>query len=237
MIESRQNEKIKKLFKLKQKKHRDNSNSFLVFGDHAVNEALKTGNIIEVYTSNEFKEGILICKKLMKSLSPQKSPSDIVAVVNKEKEQVYSKKILILDGVQDPGNVGTLIRSAVGFGFTTIISSNDTADYYNEKTVSATQGNLFYANLIKRDLKEELTKLKKDGYTLIVTDVNKGKVPRKLNKKQKVALILGSEGRGVSDEIIALADQFVKIKTNNIESLNVSMAGSIIMYEVSELND
>lgn len=237
MIESRQNATIKWLFKLQQKKYRDESGTFLVYGDHSVNEAKKMGMIIEIYTSNYDKEGILISEDLMKKLSSFKSPTDILAVVNKALPKPYSQKILIVDGVQDPGNLGTLIRSAVGFKFTTIIASNDTVDFYNEKTISATQGNLFYANLIRKDLSTAIKNLKEAGYKIIATDAKNGINLKKINKNDKIGLILGNEGSGIKKEVMALADEYVKINTNNIESLNVAMAGSIIMYEVSDLND
>lgn len=237
MIKSRQNETIKWLFKLQQKKYRDESDSFLVYGDHGVKEAIKTDRVIDIYTSNRDKEGILISEDLMNKLSPFKSPVDILAVVNKAQPWPYSKKILLLDGVQDPGNLGTLIRSAVGFEFTTIIASNDTVDFYNEKTISASQGNLFYANLIRTDLSLEIKKLKEKGYNIIATDANNGKNLKKINKNDKIGLILGNEGTGIKEEVMALANDYIKIKTTNIESLNVAIAGSIIMYEVSDFND
>lgn len=237
MIESRKNQKIKELFKLLQKKHRDKTGHFLVFGEHGITEAKKQKNIVEIYTTNNNKEGILISKSIMKELTPLLTPSERVAVVRKSLPKAYSNKVLIIDGIQDPGNLGTLIRSAVGFGFTTIISSFDTVDFYNEKTVSATQGNLFYANVIKKNLIDEIKKLKKDGYKIIATDVNKGISLKTIKKSEKVGLILGSEGSGIKEEIKNLADLFVIIETNQIESLNVSIAGSIIMYEVNGKND
>lgn len=233
MIESRKNPKIKELFKLLQKKHRDKTGHFLVFGEHGIAEAKKQESVIEIYTTNNNKEGTLISKSIMKELTPLLTPSVRVAIARKTSPKTYSDKVLIIDGMQDPGNLGTLIRSAVGFGFTTIISSLDTVDFYNEKTVSATQGNLFYANLIKTDLKTEIKRLKKDGYKIIATDVNKGSDIKSIKKTEKVGLILGNEGSGIKEDIKSLADFFVIIETNQIESLNVSVAGSIIMYEVS----
>lgn len=233
MIESRQNEKIKWLFKLTQKKYRDESATFLVFGEHAITEAEKSGNLIEIYTANKNKTGILISEKLMIELSPLKSPTERLAIVKKPLEEEYSDKVLIIDGVQDPGNLGTLIRTAVGFNFKTIICSFDAADFYNEKTISATQGTLFYANLVKKDLVVELKRLKELRYKLVSADVNKGKNIRTIAKSDKIGVILGNEGKGIKQEIKDLTDEFVKIETSNIESLNVAVAGAIIMYEVN----
>lgn len=237
MIESRQNKKIKDLFKLLQKKYRDQTDNFLVFGEHGINEALKTNNVVEIFTTSKEEEGTLISEKLMRQLSPLLTVTKRVAVVKKSKPSKYSDKVLFIDGIQDPGNLGTLIRSAVGFNFNTVIASEDTVDFYNEKTVSATQGNLFYANLIKGDLIKEIKDLKAKGYQIIATDVNGGINLKKINKIDKIGLILGSEGSGIKEEIKDLANKFVKIETKDIESLNVSIAGSIIMYEVSDIND
>ena len=166
---------VKELFKLLQKKHRDKTGMFLVFGEHGILEAEKTNNIVEIYTVNNSKKGVLIDKKIIKELAPLSSPTERVAIVKKPSVKPYSDKVLIIDGIQDPGNLGTLIRSAVGFGFSSIIASEDTVDFYNDKVVSAAQGNLFYANLIRKDLVEEIKELKKKGYKIIGTDVDKGK--------------------------------------------------------------
>lgn len=237
MIKSRQNNKIKEVFKLLQKKYRDHSKTFLVFGEHGINEAIKTGNIVEIFTTNNNKSGTLISEKLMKDLSPLFTPTERVAVVKKAKVKPFSDKILLIAGIQDPGNLGTLIRSAVAFGFNTIIANEDTVDFYNEKTVSATQGNLFYANLIREDLLNKIKELKEEGYRIIATDTVLGKNIKTINKTSKIGLILGSEGKGIKEEIKNMADEFVKIETINVESLNVSVAGSVIMYEVSDIND
>lgn len=237
MIKSRQNNKIKGLFKLLQKKYRDQNKTFLVFGEHGILEAFKTKSIIEVFTTDNNKSGTLISKKLMKDLSPLLTQTERVAIVKKVEVKPFSDKVLLLAGIQDPGNLGALIRSAVAFDFKTIIASEDTVDFYNEKTVSATQGNLFHANLIRGNLVDKIKELKEKGYKIIATDVVKGSSIKTVNKNSKIGLILGSEGRGIKEEIKNLADQFVKIKTVNVESLNVSVAGSVIMYEVSDIND
>lgn len=235
-IESRQNEKIKWLFKLKQKKFRDQSNTFIVFGDHAVNEAIKSGNVVEIYTTEENIKGTLISEKLMEELQEIKSPTNVLAIVNKPGIKYSYDKILMLDNIQDPRNLGSLIRSAAGFGFTTIIASNDTVDFYNETTVRTSQGNLFYVNLVKKDLKEEIQKLKNDGYEILLTDVDSGISPKEIPNNNKLCLVLGNEGSGVSKELLKEANILIKINTETVESLNVAIAGAIIMYEVKSIN-
>ncbi len=235
-IKSRQNEKIKWLFKLKQKKYRDESNTFLVFGDHAVSEAIKSGHVVEIYTSNENIEGILISDKLMKELSDIKSHSDVMAIVTKPGIKHSYANILMLDNIQDPRNLGSLIRSAVAFGFTKIIASPDTVDFFNETTVRITQGTLFYIDLIKMELKEAIKELKNEGYKILVTDVKKGTDLKELKINNKVSIVLGNEGSGVSEAVLNLADIIVNINTTTVESLNVAVAGAIIMYEVKNIN-
>ncbi len=237
MIESRQNTKIKNLFKLLMKKHRDQTNTFLVFGDHLIEEALKTNLVVEIYTSNASKEGTLISEKIMKELSPVESFHDIVAVVNKPTVKPYTNKILIADDIQDPGNLGALIRTASAFGFNTVLRSFSSADFFNDKTVRATQGNLFYNNLLSGDLVEEIKGLKEKGYLIIAATVFNNYNIRAFKNNKKIALILGNEGAGIKDEILMLADQKITIPTTQVESLNVVVAGSIIMYELSGKND
>lgn len=231
MITSKDNDKIKNILKLQTKKYRDLTGSFLIYGDHAIEEARKNGYELDLYTSNETKKGELISDILMKKVSLTDTPMDSLAIVKKKAETPYSNKILMLDNIQDPGNMGTLIRSAVGFGFTTIISSLNSVDYYHERTIRATQGNLFYANLIKAPLVDRIKALKFLGYEIYVTALDDSQDIKSINPKEKCVIVLGNEGSGVSEEILSLATKKVKIKTSDIESLNVAMAGSIIMYE------
>lgn len=231
MITSKDNDKIKYLLKLHTKKYRDQFNAFLVFGDHQIEEANKNGYSLDLYTSNPNKKGELISEALMKLVSLTETPMDSLGIAKKKEEVPYSKRILMLDGIQDPGNMGTLIRSAIGFGFNTIISSLDSVDYYHERSIRATQGNLFYANLIKAPLKERIQALKFLGYKVYVTSLKKSKDIKTINPSEKCVVVLGNEGSGVSQAIIDMADELVRIKTNDIESLNVAMAGTIIMYE------
>lgn len=231
MITSKDNDKIKYLLKLHTKKYRDQFNAFLVFGDHQIEEANKNGYSLDLYTSNPNKKGELISEALMKLVSLTETPMDSLGIAKKKEEVPYSKRILMLDGIQDPGNMGTLIRSAIGFGFNTIISSLDSVDYYHERSIRATQGNLFYANLIKAPLKERIQALKFLGYKVYVTSLKKSKDIKTICPSEKCVVVLGNEGSGVSQAIIDMADELVRIKTNDIESLNVAMAGTIIMYE------
>lgn len=232
MIISKDNETIKYLKKLKQKKYRDAENKFLVFGDHLVSEALNNGKVLNIYTSNENKEGILITDNIMKELNFTETPYDILAVCEKVDKDFKSDKILVLEDVQDPDNVGALLRSASAFGFSTVLLSNKCADCYNEKTIRASKGAIFHLDIKRVDVYKKINELKELGYVVYTTDVrgtNKGKL------LDNCVLVLGNEGQGVSDQMQSLADYKLTIKTKNVESLNVAIAGSILMYEWSKI--
>ena len=196
-------------------------------------EALNTNQELEIYTTNPDKDGILISEPLMKQISFLNNHKDVFAVVSKpNKNKPYSKKILILDDVQDPTNVGALIRSAVGFCFETIIVSNKSADFYNEKVISSSQGAIFHANLVRTDLVKEIEKLKKSNYQIIGSFPLGGKDLKTFKSKEKFVLILGNEGSGIKKEVEDMLDEKVKIETTKIESLNVAVAGAIFMYKL-----
>jgi len=234
MINSRDNKQIKWLFKLQKKKYRDASKTFLIYGDQIINEAKKAGCELELYTSNPNKEGTLISDTLMKELSLTQTPFDTLAITKQVETLPFSKRIIMLDEIQDPGNLGTLIRTAAGFGFKTVISSMNTVDYYNDKTIRATQGTLFNMNLVNLNLADILDKLKEDNYQIIMSVVNGTENIKDVKIKDKVVLVLGNEGSGIGKNIYHYADNLVTIETDGIESLNVSIAGGILMYEVSK---
>ncbi|MDY0277505.1 MAG: RNA methyltransferase [Acholeplasma sp.] len=232
MITSSENEKIKLLKKLKLKKYRDQENRFLVFGEHLIEEANKYNCIEEVFTSNENKEGTLISPILMKTINFTETPYDRVALCKKVINNIKSDKILVLEDVQDPDNVGALLRSASAFGFMHIILSDRCADIYNEKTIRASKGALFHLNIERsRNIINEVTKLQHLNYKVYSTGV---KGTKEYNVDRKIVLVLGNEGSGVSKELMTISDYEVVIKTKNVESLNVAIAGSILMYEWSK---
>ena len=161
---------------------------------------------------------------MIKSISSLDTPYKTIGVCKKKEEKEINGNVLILDGLQDPGNLGTIIRSAVAFNVDTIILSKDTVDLYNPKVVRSTQGMNFHINIIRRDLENEIKALKEKGYIVYSTDVING----------KYAIIMGNEGNGVRENIKNLSDEKLYIKMNNdCESLNVGVATSIILYEFS----
>ena len=169
----------------------------------------------------------------MEKISDQKSISYNIAVINFIPEDTINGNVLILDNLQDPGNLGTIIRSGVAFNIDTIVLSDDSVDLYNPKVVRATEGMLFNLNIIRRNLNEFLPVLKNLGYKIIGTDVNKGIDIRNISNAN-IAIVIGNEGSGMKEETKKFCNEFINIKMNpNCESLNAGVCASIIMYEVN----
>ena len=232
-ITSLQNEHVKYWNSLKEKKVRDKERRFLIEGDHLINEAKRQNLIIETISVIDSTADYLVTEDIMKKISSQTSISYNAAVVRFIPEDSISGNIIILDGIQDPGNLGTIIRSCIAFNFTTIILGDNSVDLYNPKVVRATEGMIFHINVLRRNLVEFIPTLKNLGYKIVGTDVING-VDIKNLKHDDIALVLGSEGQGMSKSVRELCDEFVYINMNeSCESLNVGVAASILMYEVN----
>ena len=231
-ISSKDNPIIKNLIKLYQnKKYRDESNLFIVEGYHLVEEAYKKGVVERIYSikSDEIYDNYVeITQELLKKITDTVTPEGIIAVCKKELNSKISNKVLYLDRLQDPGNIGGLLRSALSFNFDTIIL-DECADLYSPKTIRSSQGAIFNLNISNLKLSE----LKDIGYKIISTSMN-GTPLNELNiSLDKVVLVLGNEGAGVRGEYQDIADINITIPMNMMESLNVNVAGSIIMYEIN----
>lgn len=235
------NKKIKDIKKLNTKKYRDKTNLFLVEGEHLVLEAYKTGYLKELIleTDKLFPLDIetnYVTNNVLNYITSLDTPQDVLGICQKkESNEIKGEKILILDGIQDPGNLGTIIRSAVAFNVDTIVLSNDTVDVYNSKVIRASQGLIFHINIIVCDIIEVINKLKNENYEIMGTKVTHGKSLKTIEKKKKFAIIMGNEGSGVREEVLDLCDQYLYIDMNhNCESLNVGVATSIILYELDK---
>lgn len=236
-ITSINNEYIKSLLKLKEKKYRNEYKKFLIEGYHLVEEAYKSNCLEEILIINDTNNYNNISKikvnyNIFKKLSSTTTPQDIIGVCKiPSNSNIIGNKILMLDNINDPGNLGTLIRSSLGFGITTIILSPDCVDLYNDKVIRATQGAIFKTNIITKDLYESIKYIKQQGITVIGTSLQITEDLKNIKDINKYALLLGNEANGVKQELLKQTDMNVKIAIDpKLESLNVAVAGSIIMY-------
>ena len=232
-IESRQNQKIKDLAKLSQPKFSKEKKLFKIEGFHALEMAKESGVLVSVFATEEIKDldvpQYLVSKDIMESISSAKSPQGAICVCKYiEEKPISSSKILFLDNVSDPGNLGTLLRTALAFGYNDVVLRGGCSQY-NEKVLQSTQGAIFSLNILNNvDLK-----ILQD-YEVIATEI-KGSVDLStIGKVSKHVLVLGNEAHGVSKEILDIANKRVRIDIQNIESLNVAVAGAIAMYELSK---
>lgn len=230
------NPKVNKWLKLKTKKYRDETNLFLIEGDHLLKEALDNGCVQEIIALDKSYEvaGIdfyLVNEAIMKKLSNELSIPKVIGVCQKLKTRRIKGKVCLLDSIQDPGNLGTIIRSAAAFNIDTIILSETTVDLYNEKVIRATEGLIFKLNFKRGNLISEINELKKEGYTIYGTDVREGLAIKTLAKIEKCAIIIGNEGNGMHPEVKNKCDGLLNIPIA-CESLNAAVAASIIFYEL-----
>ncbi|MCK5946048.1 MAG: RNA methyltransferase [Mycoplasmataceae bacterium] len=225
MITSTVNKKIKDAYRLLKKKNRKEMGLFIIEGDHLVEEAIKAKVMVEVFTSNENKNGTLVAPHIIKKLTDAVSPQDIVAVCKKPEVKKLGNKVVALDMVQDPGNVGTIIRTALAFGFTDVVVRG--SDVYSPKALRSSQGALFGINVIQtNDISAYFY-----GYQVIGAILDKdAKSYKEVKLEEKMILVLGNEGKGISKEVIEKLSDKVYIPIN-FESLNVASAGAILMNE------
>ena len=244
-------EKIKFLKSLNRKKNRKENNKILIEGYRLIKEAiLYNADIENLWMTQKFEEENLeiitlinnkieyelITNRELSRICDSKHPQEIAAEINIEylnwKMQNTFDNILILDGISDPGNLGTILRSAEWFGIKSVIISDDSVDIYNPKTMRSGMGAHFMIkNLFQTDLFSTIADLKDTEYTIIGAAMDGLSYNElNLNSKQRWALILGSEAKGISDKTLQFIDKFVSIpKIGNIESLNVAMAGTILL--------
>ena len=258
VITSKDNEKVKHIKKLKDKKYRDEKGQFIIEGIKMLEEAIKENADIDTIIiceecikketlSSKFlyeianQECIYVTEMIFKTLTDVINPQGILAIVNKPKkvnEINYNEDfILILDNLQDPGNMGTILRTVDSVNLKQIIVSKNTTDAYSPKVVRSTMGAIFRVNIIESDdLLKTIDDIKKQKYKVLVTSLNTDKNLYDVQLK-KVAVVIGNESKGVSKEILEKVDTHIKIPMlGKTESLNASVAASIIMYEYVRQN-
>lgn len=240
LITSTDNKKIKEITKLKQKKYRDTENKFIIETENLIKEAYIEDRLKEVYIleNNNLSFDVncpvnYVTDKVMNKIKNINTSKVLAVVEKKDSKEYIGKKYLMLDKISDPGNLGTIIRSSVAFGIDTIIISEDSCDIYNDKTIRATEGAIFKINIVKENLQEAINNLKKLNIPIYGTNVNNGKDVTTIDKNS-FCIIMGNEGQGIKKEIQNKIKENIYIKTKTVESLNVAVATSIILYELSK---
>lgn len=248
-IISQKNTKIKWLQKLSQKKHRRHNGQFTVENLKIIYDALKSGyDFQDLFVTKSFidkhaqefeylkkesklDEYCLIDEDLNKYYSQLDTPSGITAVYEKRVSSLEKDKSLVyLNGIKDPGNMGTIMRSALVFGVINIVLDATCVDIYNLKVINAAKDAIFKLNIIE-DKDGVRLKEVKETMPIYVANSNEGVDLSDIENGSNFCLVLGSESHGVSKEIIQLADKNIRIKiTGDIESLNVSSAAAILLY-------
>lgn len=237
MITSLENKTVKQLTKLHQKKYRDDK--FLLLDENLI-KCAKENNYLDtlVYCDElpfEFDNVIEVSRDVLNKIS-KKDNLNYIGVGRPIKENDnYGSRVIILDHLQDPLNIGRIMEAAYLFGFDSIILSEESADIYNEKCLVNSKGAIFKLNIIHKNLNEEIINLKNNGFKVYATGLrNKTKDMHEVKPENKMAIILGNEGSGVDSNLMDISDEIIKIDMVNIDSLNVAMAGSILMHYFSK---
>ncbi|UOQ94089.1 RNA methyltransferase [Halobacillus shinanisalinarum] len=244
MITSVNNSKVKEWKKLHKRKYRDKSGTFLVEGLHLVEEVLKSEwKVLEIIIRDgenfnlELKEQVTIVnKQVFHAVSQTQTPQGIAAIVERKRDHYQPSGLtLLIDSVQDPGNLGTLIRTADAAGFDHVVVGEGSVDPFNEKTIRSTQGSLFHIPVFQGNLESFVDKLKAIGVTVFASALDNATPYKQLTKPDRTALIVGNEGQGIRGELLSSADEKVYIPIyGQAESLNVAIAAAILMYHLKE---
>lgn len=249
-ITSLSNQTIKNIKKLQQKKYRQQEESYLIEGFHLIEEALKApkrfkfllgtkeaiDKIAPLVNLNSSKI-IVINEMIAESLSQTKNSQSIFMVLPINQPGTYSfnyGKWIVLDQLTDPGNVGTIIRTADAAGYDGVVLSQESVDIYNDKVQRAMQGSQFHIPIIKYEINAAILSMQENGLTVLASVLNKNaKSVFEISKPQEFGLVIGNEAHGVSQEITNQADQEIYIPILGLaESLNAGVAAGILMYQL-----
>lgn len=253
LIESIRNPKVSLWFRLKSKRGREQQGQYLIEGYKLLEEAIRSNQNIEVIIINcdrdlPDKLSDLIFRRNLKTitvsdtvfnkLAETESPQGVIAVAKKklwtfnEIIKETDNFLLLIDEIQDPGNLGTIIRSADAAGIGGIIISKNTVELYNPKVIRSAMGSIFHLPILIDDLDDSIEKLKSQKIKIIGTSPYANEDYYSIDLINNIAIIIGNEARGLSEKRQRSTDQMVKIPiTGNAESLNVAMATTIILFE------
>jgi TrmH family RNA methyltransferase len=250
---------VKEWGQLLTRKGRDKLHKFIVEGSHLVQEALQSGADVEsvVYLQdmpisreierllgmNSKAETVAVSEAVLAKCTDTETPQPIFAVVRKPEagsgawlldKLGEGELVVVVDGVQDPGNLGTIIRSADAVGAAAVLLGRGTVDLYNPKTIRSTMGSLFHVQVAEADLQELLPRAAACGRRIVATSLRESRSVYELDLRQPTWLVLGNEGAGVSPQVEALATERVIIPmSGRAESLNVAMAATVLLFEAA----
>lgn len=260
VISSYQHRLIKRIRQLYQRKYREKYRQYIVEGTRIVHDALQDGAKVEyilfcdafLHTANGKKLLQILSKKnfkiyhipdkLFQDISDTQTPQGIMAVLSYQEfnlQDIISNSqgfFILLDRIQDPGNLGTIIRTADAAGASAVLMSKGCADLYNLKTIRATMGSGFHFPIIQGigDTQEIICQLKENDFKIISTDLTAERYYYQIDYDGKIAILIGNEANGILPEILEGSDAVVKIPIlGKAESLNASIAASIVMYEAA----
>ncbi|MCA1031994.1 RNA methyltransferase [Bacillus timonensis] len=248
-IESIQNPLIKQVKKLHTKKERDKTGLYLIDGFHLVEESLQRKDLIKEIFITENISRIpnewdldnvpltIVTESIMKEISQTETSQGIAAVCYQEKvefELIENKSYLLIDAVQDPGNLGTMIRTADAAGIDVVIVGEGSVDIYNSKVIRSTQGSIFHLPILKGQLNEWMDKLQKHNVTIYGTALKDAVHYKEVVPGKSFALIVGNEGSGVSEHLLKQTTQnlYIPIRGKS-ESLNVAVATGVLLYHLT----
>ena len=244
-IQSAKNPQVKQWKKLLTKKEREKTHTYLIEGFHLVEEALNhKEEILELIITEETNlpsswdiSNILltyITPEISREISDTETAQGVFALCEMKETDISAlenKKYLLLDAVQDPGNIGTMIRTADAAGIDAVILGKGTVDLYNPKVLRSAQGSHFHIDILTGDLKDWIGKLKSAGIPVYGTALEGASSFKEAEPGQAFALLMGNEGNGVSKELLGLTDQNLYIPIyGKSESLNVAVAAGILLY-------
>ncbi len=248
-ILSKENKLFKLGLKLKQKKYREEEGKFIIEGIRFVEEGIQSGDVEHILYSQKLLqtrgfERILekhpsiheVSDAMLKELCDTENPQGVAAIINKRNYDIRDVKndfILIADGIQDPGNMGTLIRTCDAAGLGGIIVIKGSVDIYNSKTLRSTMGSIFHIPVILYEDFESLAlELSTEGYNIYGTSLDSESYIYECNFKEKTAVVIGNEANGIPISHLRLCTHRVKIPmSDRAESLNAAVAGAVIIYE------
>ncbi|MGM9873532.1 MAG: TrmH family RNA methyltransferase [Bacilli bacterium] len=239
-IDSKTNKKIVFLTKLKNPSFRNENKLFISEGIYNLNMALKEGIVKEIYTLSFLDfvpkdiDQYIVNEDIIKKISSTKNPQGIVFVSHFLDKKLQSDNHLVyLDDVQDPGNLGTIIRTALALNYDGVILSKGCCSIYNEKVIASSKGAIYCLPLIYDDISSF-----KKSHTIISTTLKDISVPiNEIKLNEKFIICFGNESHGISSKLEEISNEFVKIPMSNIDSLNVAVSSGIILYKIKEIGD